>query len=74
MDKEGTELDDVEDARDEALETLGQIAKDQLPQGDRRKFVATVRDSDRRNFIITVREGDRTALTASLSLRVDREP
>jgi flagellar hook-associated protein FlgK len=61
VDKEGTELDDVEDARDEALETLGEIAKDKLPE------------NDRRDFVLTVREGGRKVLTATLSLRVHRE-
>ena len=72
-DNEGTELEDDDDARDEALETLGQIAKDKLPEGKRREFVATVRHGDRREFIIAVRDGHRKVLTATLSLRVDRE-
>lgn len=58
-DGEGTELQDIDDARDEALETLGAIAKDKLPDGDRR------------DFIITVREGERKLFTATLSLRVE---
>jgi hypothetical protein len=62
VDDEGTELEDDEDARDEALETLGEIAKDKLPDGD-----------DRRDFVITVREGQREVLTATLALRVERE-
>jgi len=72
-DDEGTELEDIEDARDEALETLGQIARHKLPDGKRRDFVTTVRQGDRREFIITVRDGDRKVLTATLSVRVDRE-
>ena len=61
VDEEGTELEDADDARDEALETLGQIAKDKLPE------------NDRRDFVLTVREGAQTVLTATLSLRVERE-
>jgi hypothetical protein len=62
-DTEGTELASLEDARREALQTLGEIARDKLPDGDYR------------NFVIEIREGDRAPviLTASLSLRVSRD-
>src|SRR5687768_6794991 len=59
-DTEGTELDDIEAARKEALAALGGIAKDELPDGDFREFVIEVRDGD-----------GAPQLTASLSLRVD---
>ena len=60
-DDEGTELASIEEARREALQTLGEIARDELPDGDCREFV------------ITIREGDGPViLTASLSLRVER--
>jgi hypothetical protein len=45
------------------MRTLGEIAKDELPDGDHRIFA------------ISIREGDGPAiLTASLSLRVWRTP
>ena len=60
-DGEGMELPSFAAARKEALTTLGEIAKDELPDGDCREFV------------ITIREGDGPViLTASLSLRVER--
>jgi hypothetical protein len=61
-DTEGTVLADLEHAREEALETLGQIAKDELPDGDRREFTIDIRS-----------EAGQILLTASLSLRVDRK-
>jgi hypothetical protein len=60
-DPEGTELRSIEDARAEALATLGGIARDELPDGDVRDFVIRVRTE----------EGP-VLLTASLSLRVQR--
>jgi hypothetical protein len=36
-------LADLEHARAEALEALGQIAKDELPDGDRREFKIVIR-------------------------------
>jgi hypothetical protein len=62
-DSEGMELPSLAAARKEALTTLGEIAKDELPDGDRR------------DFVITIREGSGPViLTASLSLRVERTP
>jgi hypothetical protein len=62
VDKEGVELDSLEDARGEALRTLGEIAKDELPDGDHRQFS------------IEIREGDSApVLSASLSLQVQRK-
>jgi hypothetical protein len=61
-DSEGTELASLEEAREEALRTLGEIVKDKLPDGDHR------------NFLIEIREGDGAPLlSASLSLRVERK-
>ncbi|MEA2760615.1 MAG: hypothetical protein QOH65_3371 [Methylobacteriaceae bacterium] len=61
-DSEGTELASLEEAREEALRTLGEIVKDKLPDGDHR------------NFLIEIREGDGAPLlSASLSLRVARK-
>src|SRR4051812_16769076 len=45
-DTEGTELADLEAARQEALATLGEIARDKLPDGDRREFAIKIRDGD----------------------------
>jgi hypothetical protein len=60
-DDEGMELVDLEAARMEALASLGEIAKDQL------------RDGDHRDFIIDIREGaGPVVLRVSLSLRVGR--
>ena len=62
VDMEGVEFDSLEDARGEALRTLGEIAKDELPDGDHRQFS------------IEIREGDGApVLSASLSLRVQRK-
>ncbi len=51
----------IEEARIEALSTLGNIARDELPDGDAREFVIRVRSQ----------EGS-VLLIASLSLRVER--
>lgn len=61
-DTEGTELADLEAARNEALATLGGIARDELPDGDRRDFVIEVHNG-----------ADGPRLTASLSVRVERK-
>lgn len=58
-DAEGLELPDLEAARDKALATLGEIARDELPDGDNREFAITIRD-----------EGGKARLAATLSLRV----
>ena len=61
-DNEGMELVDLEAARMEALAALGEIAKDQL------------RDGDHRDFVIDIREGaGPVVLTVSLLLRVERK-
>ena len=44
QDDEGFDLEDVEAARREAMTVLPDMARDKLPDGDRRTFVATVRD------------------------------
>jgi hypothetical protein len=43
-DDEGMELVDLEAARMEALASLGEIAKDQLRDGDRRDFIIDIRE------------------------------
>lgn len=44
-DDEGSDLSSVEDARKEAINTLSLIAKDELPDGEHREFIAIVRDA-----------------------------
>ena len=46
QDDEGTELPDLEAARAEGLETLGLVAKDELPDGDHRDFRISIRQED----------------------------
>lgn len=59
-DEDGVELTSLREARAEALETLAEIAEEELPDGDRR------------DFVIEVRHGSaEPALRASLSLRVE---
>ena len=60
-DERGVELEDVEAAKAEAVRSLPTIAKDELPDGDRRTFVVIVRDA-----------AGRQILTAQLSLVVDQ--
>ena len=47
-DDEGTDLVDSRAARNEAIGVLPSIAKDELPDGDRRDFVSEVRDASGR--------------------------
>ena len=44
IDTIGSDVPGFEEARDEAIELLPQVAKDRLPDGEHREFVATVRD------------------------------
>jgi hypothetical protein len=43
-DSEGVEFPSLKEARAEALRTLGEIARDELPDGDRRNFVIQMRE------------------------------
>jgi hypothetical protein len=61
-DTEGTQLAGLGEARHEALRTLGEIAKDKLPDGDFRTLVIEIRESN-----------GPVILTASLSLNVSRD-
>jgi hypothetical protein len=61
LDEIGTVLRDLEAAREEALATLGGIARDELPDGDRREFVIEVHE-----------RGGPVLLRAILSLNVER--
>jgi hypothetical protein len=58
-DTEGTDFTNLAEARHEALRTLGEIAKDKLPDGNRREFVIQIR-----------LESGPPVMTASLSLHV----
>ena len=58
-DEVGYEFPDVEAARDAAIDALPDMARDVLPDGDARTFLAVVRDED-----------GRTLMQATLSLGV----
>ena len=58
-DKVGTECKDISAAKTLAVDALPDMARDELPDGDYRTFLAIVRN-----------EQDRTLLKASLSLAV----
>ena len=60
-DEDGMEFPDLETARATALRTLGEIAKDELPDGDCRDFHISIRDE--RGAIL---------LKATLSLKVEQ--
>jgi predicted regulator of Ras-like GTPase activity (Roadblock/LC7/MglB family) len=62
-DDEGLEFRDLKAARAAALATLGEIAKDELPDGDRRDFQISIRD-----------ESGEILLKALLALRVENPP
>jgi hypothetical protein len=59
-DNEGLDLEGVEDAKAEAVNTLPDMARDGLPEGDSRDFVVIVRD-----------ETDRPVWRVRLSLVVE---
>jgi len=52
-DDEGSELPDVQAARDEAIAVLPEIAGGELPDGDRREMVLTVRNEAGQVFFKT---------------------
>ena len=60
-DEDGLVLEDLEQARDEAVQTSPDLARETLPHADRRDYVVEVRD-----------EAGRKVWRASLSLVVDR--
>jgi len=43
-DEEGSDLAGFEEARNEAITLLSQVARERLPDGEHREFVTTVRD------------------------------
>jgi uncharacterized protein YbaA (DUF1428 family) len=51
LDVEGTDLPDLEAAKQEAVKALGEITKDKLPDGSYREFVMTVRDESNETFL-----------------------
>jgi hypothetical protein len=59
-DDDGLEFPTLDAARKAALETLGDIARDELPDGDRRDFSISIRD-----------ESGQALLKATLALRVE---
>ena len=60
-DEDGLVLEDLQQARDEAVLALPDIARETLPDGDRRDYVVEVRD-----------EAGRKVWRATLSLVVER--
>ena len=60
VDDEGVEFPDIGAARATALRTLGEIARDELPDGDRRDFQISIRD-----------EAGQILLKATLALRIE---
>jgi hypothetical protein len=63
QDLEGMVLEDIEAAQAEAQRALSEVAKDKLPDKNRRDFTATVRD-----------EAGQTVLRITLLLRVESAP
>ena len=66
VDDQGTEFPGLKEARDGAIRALPDVARDLLPDGDRRDFTVTVKDAD-----------GRALFRASLSFRgewLDVEP
>jgi len=60
-DHEGLEFDSLDKAREQAIKTLGEIARDELPDGNGREFKITIRDQHGKSLIL-----------ASRTLRVER--
>jgi hypothetical protein len=58
----GSRFPSVEEAKNQALAALGDIAQDELPDGDEREFTVKVRD-----------HGSEPILTARLQLHVERK-
>ncbi len=46
IDCEGLEIDSLDEAREYALAALGDVAHDELPDGDSRQFTITGRDDN----------------------------
>ncbi|WP_409566881.1 DUF6894 family protein [Methylobacterium sp. J-048] len=55
VDREGFELSGIEAARIEALDALPDMARNRLPDGDRRTYSVRVRDEDGRVILILPR-------------------
>ena len=61
-DEEGVDLANLEEARCEATRAIGGMAKDKMPDGDRRDFRLAIRE-----------EAGPVFMVVSLSLRVERK-
>jgi hypothetical protein len=61
-DDEGAELPGLKQARAEALRAIGGIAKDKMPDGDRRDFQISIREG-----------GGPVLMVVSLALRVENK-
>jgi len=62
-DEEGQELESIEAAKAEAQRAVPEMAKDELPDGDQRTFVVSVRD-----------DAGQVVLRVALSLMVEHFP
>jgi hypothetical protein len=62
-DPDGMELENIGQARDEAMKALSDMARDRVPDGDRRDFVVVVKDETRQ-----------PVLRLTLALTVERLP
>ena len=51
-DETGVELDDINAARQEAARTLGELAREILPDGDRREVVIEVKDETGQRVLV----------------------
>ena len=60
LDDQGTEFPGLKEARDGAIRALPDVARDLLPDGDRRDFTVTIKDAD-----------GRALFRASLSFRAE---
>ena len=50
-DEEGLEFEDIEAAKNAAVDALPDMARDDLPDGDSRTFIAVVRDIHGRTLV-----------------------
>ena len=50
-DMEGFEFEDIEAAKNAAVDALPDMARDELPDGDSRTFIAVVRDAQGRTLL-----------------------
>ena len=62
VDREGADVADFEQARQEAFDMLAEMARNKPPDGDHRVFTVTVRDDHREVYRVTLTlHGERLA-------------